>query len=218
MDSENNMENVTNTNDTSWMDEGSVNREDTLPNVIAKKEMPKEGNYGLWRRPKILMDLIRRYSNGLIGANLIHYLNKTYNTDYDPVSYVNIISHPVWKEELHNYETRLKNQVTGAILARESKDVAEVIINSKDVLRAAINKMGSLLGKIDETDELNSELVRNIKTKYGDYSRVMKELRETIKLLNELEGTGESITIEDIMSKFKRNKEGEIIDEKNENK
>lgn len=188
-------------------------RSDKRRNEDLKKEFIEKSNYGLWKRPGILLDVVKMYVNGVTKDNLIDYINKKYGTSYSHDQYFNMMGDEDFKNKVKEYREKLDNRVTEAVVKAESEEITKTIINSKDVLRSAIFKMGSLLNKIDDTDETDSELIRNRKLKYGDFSRVMRELRDTIRLLNELEGTGETITIEDIMRKFKRNSEGELIRE-----
>ena len=160
------------------------------------------------------MEVIKRIVDGLTGEEFIKWFNKRYNTDYGNDLYYGIIRDADFKEKRKIYEEVLTRKITTRVTSLESKEIAKTVVKSKDVLRSAIFKMGDLLGTVDKIDVRDDQLVRNTKLKYGDYPRLMKELRETIKLLNELEGSGETITIDDIMSKFKRNGEGELDNNK----
>ena len=179
-----------------------------------RKEFVSKSGYGLWKRPGIMIDIVKMYCNGLTTDNLIDYINKKYGTSYSHDQYFNMMNDDEFKSKIKEYKLKLNDKVTDAVIKAESEELTKTIINSKDVLRAAIQKMGSLLNVVDDTDERDDQLVRNRKIKYGDFSRLMRELRDTIRLLNDLEGTGETITIEDIMAKFKRNKDGELLGEK----
>jgi len=165
---------------------------------------------GFWTRPIILNKIAKMSVNGMSMTAIIEWLNSEYGVGYHISIIPAITNNKLFKERKKYYNVEINKRVGKKIVEMESQEIANVIVKSKDVLRLAIHKMGELLDKVDSIDEQDDKMVRNVVKKYGNYPRIMREMRETIKLLNELEGSGESISIDDIMRRFNRDKNGKI--------
>jgi len=170
-----------------------------------------------WKNPRVINGLMRVYSKGVKGEALVKWFKETHKINYSIYTINKIFMDPYFINKFKSFNVNLERSISSKVIELETNDLVINIVNSKDVLRVAVNKMAQLLVKVDETSEEDEHFkhAQIIKMKYGDYPRLMKELRETIRLLNDLEGSGESITLDDIMSKFNRDKDGRIKNKEN---
>lgn len=174
--------------------------------------MSGKGIYIPWSKDKVLLDeLAMAYVRGLRCDRFIDFVNNKYGTTYSYESYKEFVTNKSFKRRVEVLTRRLQKETAKRVVKRESKALSKNVVNSKDVLRATIIKLGNIMDKVDKCDEGDAKLINRVVRKYGSWSSCCKVLNDLLKHLNELEGSGEVIDINSFMKRFKRNKHGRKV-------